>query len=452
MRTSRALWMVIVIALASRGGSSSRSAPTTTTTTFGQSTTSGPPAPITVPAAPSTDPGSNELSLRYGTVRERNVSPGADGRDVTRAVEGANQFALDTYRLIAAEHTGENLVLGPYTMMTALGMTYASAAGGTAAEMAAVLHADLPADRWHEAINAYDLTLESRTAGTPVGWDAASKVWVEAGLPLEPAFLDILTGRYGSPVAEANFAGQPDVERTTINQWVDEQTRQRIPELFPPATIDVDTRLVLVNAVALDAPWEFPFDPARTRDGPFRGADGSTAMVPTMHYDDFLPTARGDGWQAVELPYAGGALSMVVIVAADLGAFEVGFDAARLAEVIGALRDGGLHLSMPKFTARTHLALNDTLSALGMPSAFSGDADFSGITGTKGLSIATVEHEAFIEIDEQGTRAAAATGVAIAVSHGPTVTIDRPFLYVVRDRGAGTVLFVGRIADPTITA
>lgn len=411
-------------------------------------------AAVTTPssAADATPPSAaadGGLALRYGTVTERNVSPGADGRDVNQAIGGANAFSLDVYRAIAAQTAGENVVLGPYTMVNALGMTYAGAAGQTADEMAAVLHADLPADRWHVALNAYDLTLDSRTAGTPVEWNAANKVWVQEGLPLLPPFLDTLTGAYGSPVAEADFITDAEAERAVINGWVDEQTRERIPEMLPEGILTSLTRLVLVNAVALDAPWEFPFDPSSTRDTPFQLADGTLADVPTMHYDEYLPTAFGEGWQAVELPYSGGALSMVVVMPNDLAAFEAAFDAARLAEVTSALNDGGIHLSIPKFTARTHITLNDTLIALGMPSAFDpATADLSGMTGSTGLYISTVEHEAFIEVDEEGTRAAAATGAVIAVSHGPTVTIDRPFLYVIRDRGAGTVLFVGRVLDP----
>jgi serpin B len=156
--------------------------------------------------------------------------------------------------------------------------------------------------------------------------------------------------------------------------------------------------------------------------------------------------------QAVELPYGGGALSMVVIVPTDLAAFEAGLSTETLRTVLAAIADGGIHLTMPKWSARTHLTLNETQQSLGVVSAFGGTADFSGIVDGGGLWLDQVEHEAFVDVDEQGTRAAAATGGEMAASHGPTVTVDRPFLYVIRDRGAGTILFIGRVADPTIAA
>ena len=208
--------------------------------------------------------------------------------------------------------------------------------------------------------------------------------------------------------------------------------------------------MVLVDAVAMDAPWEFPFDVAATRIEPFTLADGTTVQVPTMHYDEYLPSLWRDGLQAVEVPYGGGALSMVVIVPADLASFEAELTTESLAAVIDGIDDGGIHLSLPKWTARTHVRLDDTLSALGMPTAFGGEADFSGMVEGGGLFLDQVEHEAVIEVDEQGTRAAAATGGEMASSHGPTIEVDRPYLYVIRDSGAGTILFIGRVTDPTL--
>ena len=169
-----------------------------------------------------------------------------------------------------------------------------------------------------------------------------------------------------------------------------------------------------------------------------------------MHYDEFLPSAWTEEYQAVELPYGGGALSMIVIMPNDLAEFEANVDdRVALNEVFDSITDGGIHLSIPKWSARTHLTLNDTLAAMGMPTAFGAGADFSGMVDGGGLWLDLVEHEAFIEVDEQGTRAAAATGGAMADSHGPTIEINRPYLYVIRDQGAGTILFIGRVTDPT---
>jgi serpin B len=169
-----------------------------------------------------------------------------------------------------------------------------------------------------------------------------------------------------------------------------------------------------------------------------------------MHYDEFLPSLWREDLQAVEVPYGGGALSMVVIVPNDLEAFESELTSESLTAVIDAIDDGGIHLSLPRWTARTHVQLNEILSDLGMPTAFSPAADFSGMVEGGGLWLDQVEHEAVIEVDEEGTRAAAATGGEMAASHGPTVAVDRPYLYVIRDRGSGAILFIGRVLDPTV--
>jgi serpin B len=315
--------------------------------------------------------------------------------------------------------------------------------------MANVLHVGDVAD-WQEGINAYDLTLDARTAGSPTTWSAANKVWTQPGLALRDDYLDVLTGVYGSPLAEADFTGDADGERQVINTWVEQNTDDLIPELFPDGSLDPTAVMVLVNAVALDAPWEFPFDPADTSDEPFTRGDGTRVNVPTMHYGEYLPSAVTPDYQAVELPYGGGALSMVVVQPNDLSSFEANLDAETLDGVFSSITDGGIHLSLPKWSARTHLTLNDTLAALGMPTAFGGGADFSGMVDGGGIWLDRVEHEAYIEVDEQGTRAAAATGGAMDGSHGPTITINQPYLYIIRDQGAGTVLFIGRVTDPTI--
>ncbi len=403
-----------------------------------------------VTTEPSEDISDEALPLRFGALSERSVDGGADGRNATAAIAGMNEFAVDLYRAVAADEAG-NTVVSPYSVTFALGMIYAGARGQTATEMADVLHVgDLEPEAWHEGINAYDLTLDARTVGSPTVWTAANKVWTQPGLALLDDYLDVLTGAYGSPLAEADFGADPEAMRNLVNGWVEERTNDLIPELFPPASFDGSTQMVLVNAVALDAPWEFPFDPAATRTEPFTRADGSTVNVPMMHYDEFLPSAWTEDALAVEVPYGGGALSMVVIVPNDLAAFESELTTESLAAVIDGITDGGIHLSLPKWTARTHVQLNDVLTGLGMPAAFGGGADFSGMTEGGGLFLDQVEHEAVVEVDEQGTRAAAATGGEMADSHGPTIEVNRPFLYLIRDRGAGTILFIGRVTDPAV--
>lgn len=436
-----AILACVSLAAASACGSGDDQATSTVPTTA-----TGPTVPGSEPVADG-ESQADGLSLRYGNLTERSIDIDADGGNTTAAVVGMNEFAADLYTSVASSEPG-NVVVSPYSVTFTLSMIYAGAQGATATEMADVLHAaDVPG--WQEGINAYDLTLDARTAGSPTTWSAANKVWTQPGLALRDDYLDVLTGVYGSPLAEANFDTDADGERQLINGWVEDNTNDLIPELFPEGSLDASTAMVLVNAVALDAPWEFPFDPAATRDEAFTRADGSTVNVATMHYDEYLPSASTEAYQVVELPYGGGALSMIVIMPNDLAKFEASLTTESLNEVFDSITDGGIHLSIPKWSARTHLTLNDTLAALGMPTAFGAGADFSGMVDGGGLRLDLVEHEAFIEVDEQGTRAAAATGGAMAASHGPTIEINRPYLYVIRDQGAGTILFIGRVNDPT---
>jgi serpin B len=253
------------------------------------------------------------------------------------------------------------------------------------------------------------------------------------------------------------FRADPDGERRRINRTVADQTAGRITDLFPSGSIDEDSRLVLTNALYLKAAWAREFPRERTVDAPFTRADGSTVTVPMMHNepgDDeggMLGYAEGPGYQAVTLPYKGGKLAFTVIVPASAEALKGKGVAALLAEI----RPAHVTLAMPRFTAGSAMDLRDTLTAAGMPDAFSSAADFSGITDDTGLYLGSVRHKTFVKVDEEGTEAAAATGVDAKAVSAPvphTVTVDRPFLFVITDTANGAPLFLGRIGDPTAGA
>ncbi len=384
-------------------------------------------------------------ALLYGDVTDRVVDQQGEGALVSSVVESINEFAFDLHRELAAAEGG-NLVSSPYSIASALGMVYAGAAGETEQELAAALHiSDDVGQRWHEGRNLLDLTLIDRTRDTDTDWLSANRVWFADGLSIEASFLDVLTGHYGAPAMQHRF---DDDGREMINEWVDEQTNGRVGELFGPGSLTADTQMVLVNAVTLDAPWELKFDPEATTAGPFRGLDGLQRQVPLMRYGKYLPSAVTNELEVVELPYAGGELSMIVMVPSNFSEFEASLDAARFDEILGSIRRNGIHLSMPRWTATTDVDLREHLAALGVEHAFS-DADFSPIFGESGPWLDDVLHEATIEVDENGTRAAAATGAEFLGSHGPTINVDRPFVYAVVDRGPGTILFLGRMVDPT---
>jgi serpin B len=379
----------------------------------------------------------------YGELQERDTKPKVAGRDLTQLVEGNTVFALEMYANLAGANSGKNVAIGPYSISQAMAMLYAGARGVTATEMREALHFEIDPGRFHQTFNGLGLELLSRDGDITLR--IANQLWAKTGFQPPNEFLDVMTRDYDAPLAVLDFAGDPEGARKRINQWVASATEEKIVELFPAGTIAGNTVLVLANAMYMDAPWKYQFDAKRTRSSAFTLLDGSKAMVDMMSYDEFLPSASGPGWQAVELPYRGDEVSMIAVVPDDFKAFEAALSPARLSEIISAIRDGGIHLSFPRFTFSFHASLVESFKALGAPSLFDG-ADLSGIGD--GLKVAAIEHEAYIQVDEEGTKAAAATGVAIADSHGPTIDFDRPFFFFIIDRPTRSLLFLGRVLDP----
>jgi serpin B len=359
--------------------------------------------------------------------------------DTAALVSAADAFGLD---LLTAPTLANrpNLVVSPMSVSLALQMIGAGAAGETAAQMTKVLH--LP-DGVRPRLPEFGQT-DLKVSNT---------VWAQQGLELKPAYRDTLRTRFGTTLHETDFMDDPTGARRQINQTVADQTAGKITDLFPPETIDEDTVLVLTNALYLKAAWaqEFPRD--RTANAPFTRGDGSKVTVPMMHNDLSeevdLGYAEGPGYQAVTLPYRGGELAFTVIVPAAMDAVR----AKGIAAILDEVRPAPVDLAMPRFTTRSAMNLAETLKAAGMPAAFSGDtADFSGITDDADLYISSVQHKTFVQVDEEGTEAAAATGVeakATSAQQVHTVTVDRPFLFVITDTATGAPLFLGRIDDPT---
>lgn len=268
--------------------------------------------------------------------------------------------------------------------------------------------------------------------------------------------MQALAADYGAGMQVVDFVADAEAAQRAINAWVAEQTRDRIPELIPTGVLDQLTRLVLTNAIYFKAPWQSRFFEEQTAEAPFHRLDGSQVSAPFMAQRTRFRYASGAGYQAVELPYEGRELAMAVIVpdAGSFGEFERGLTAERLAEVLEKLEPAEVQLRFPRFEFRTQASLSQVLSALGMPIAFTEEADFSGMSEQgRDLLISEVLHEAFIAVDEEGTEAAAATAVDVAVEALPPepveLTVDRPFLFLIRDAETGVVLFLGRVVDPT---
>jgi serpin B len=392
---------------------------------------------------------------------ERVSAPQVSDEAMSELVAGNSAFALDLYSRLVEDQGDQNLFYSPYSISLALAMTYAGARGETEAQMADALHYTLPQAELHPAFNALDQTLESRGEGAEGKDDEgfrlniANAIWGQEGYSFLDAFLDTLAENYGAGLRVLDFAAAPEKARVRINDWVSERTEGKIEELIPEGMIGPMTRLVLTNAIYFNAAWAEPFDEENTQDGPFHLLDGGEVTVPLMRQTASFGYAAGDGYQAVELPYDGRELSMVILLPEEgaFASFEGALDAERLAGIVEDLGREQVALTMPRFEFRSGFSVNDALQALGMTDAFSGAADFSGMTGSPDLFISSVIHKAFVSVDEEGTEAAAATAVVMVESAMPgepvEVTVDRPFIFTIRDIETGAVLFVGRVVDPS---
>jgi len=390
---------------------------------------------------------------------ERITSPDVSTSEQASLVEGNSAFAFDLYQALKEE--GGNLFYSPYSISLALAMTYAGARGETAQQMADTLQFLLEQDRLHPAFNWLDAELAKRGEGA-AGKDGegfrlniVNAIWGQKDYEFLTEFLDVLAENYGAGLRILDFITETEKSRLTINKWVYDQTEKRIEDLIPQGAIGQLTRLVLTNAIYFNAAWAYPFDEHMTADGLFYLLDGGQVSTPMMKQTESFGYTEGEGYQAVELPYDGGELSMVILLpeAGDFKAFETGLQSQQISDIISSLRATEVALTMPQFEFDSEFSLKDTLAEMGMPVAFSGAADFSGMTGESELFISDVVHKAFVAVDEAGTEAAAATAVIMELTAVPElpveVTIDRPFIFLIRDIETGAILFLGRVMNPS---
>jgi serpin B len=390
---------------------------------------------------------------------QRVTSPDTPPNDIQTLVDNNNAFAFDLYRSLHADAQGGNLIYSPYSISLALAMTYAGAGGETESQMAQTLHF-LPQDQLHPAFNALDLQLAERGKASsedqaPLQLKIANAVWAEQTYPFLQSFLDTIGLNYGAGIRLGDFINQYEAVRREINDWVSDQTEGRIKDLIPEGVLDSDTRMALVNAIYFKADWLNPFEADSTHDAPFHLLDGSEVTVPMMNQDAFIPYAKGDGWQAIELAYAGEMAAMDILVPDEDSFEEVesSLDYETASAILSNLQPTSVALALPKFKFESEFGLADQLKALGMADAFDPDkADFSGMSDRNDLYISAVLHKAFVAVDEKGTEAAAATAVIVGVTSAPafdvTMTIDRPFIFLIRDIPTGQILFVGRVLNP----
>ncbi len=363
-----------------------------------------------------------------------------------------NAFAFDLMRHIPFDDN--NLVISPFSISTALAMTYVGASGETRDEMAKIMRFDPDQQRFHPAYGAYMAALKELAADN-VDLNIANSLWAHENYHFLETFFETVNRYYHSEVFQVDFMQDREQIRQDINQWVYDETREKIEDLIAPNVLTPDTRLVLVNAIHFWGSWLKEFDKDRTRPDNFRLRGRQTVRADFMHRVDTLPYFADDMMQVLEIPYAGGDFSMLLVLPAegiDIEETERKMDAEFYAGLIGQLSDKALHIYIPRFEAETKLNLEDLLVEMGMVKPFSRDADFSGMTGDRELNIDQVIHQAVIEVNEEGTEAAAATAVVIvrtAVPEQPTVfRANRPFLFFVKDNVNQSILFNGRVMRP----
>lgn len=380
------------------------------------------------------------------------------------AASAIQDLSVDLYRSLAKNEPHQvNLVFSPYSIMMALAMARAGARGVNAAEMDAVLHAPKPTpqslDSGLNALNSHIASVCTEQSGDGSErprLDVANSLWAQRGFAIEPKFLETLATYYGAGLNIVDFMNAPESARQEINRWVSKRTNEKIPELLAKGVITPLTALVLANALYLKATWEFPFNPKSTKPDLFTTDSGKTITVPMMTGPgaDLGYLSRDDCF-AVDLPYVGHQLAMAVIVPTRtrLIEWEASLTGTALTQLLTGFSQVRAQVRMPSWTFRLPADLGDILKSLGMSTAFTGNADFTGITRQTRLQISKVVHETFISVDEKGTEAASATAVIIDRTSLPmTLTIDRPFLYVIHDLAYGTPLFVGKVGDPTLSA
>ena len=372
----------------------------------------------------------------------------------SRIMPGMNAFTTDAYKQLARGDA--NLILSPFNIATALSMASAGARGQTAKEIQAVLH--LHYDPTYDSalgVLLADLTKAGNTGGNEL--HTANRLWVQKGFAIQPAFENTLTNNYRAALTALDFIANPEAARSQINRWTEEQTKDKIKNLFPAGSLDAQTRLVLTSAIYFYGKWQDPFIPSRTQSAPFVLPTGATTQANFMNQTAHFGYADTSSAEVLEMRYAGTGLAFDVLLPKTLTGFpdlEKSLTLENLTGWLGNLTTRNVQVSLPKFRAESEFSLHNALSTMGMPTAFTDKADFSDIDPKRGLAISEVVHKAFVDVSEQGTEAAAATGITMRATairmpeQAVVFRADHPFIFLIRDTSTGVILFIGHLMNP----
>ncbi len=410
-------------------------------------------------AACSSDSGNSGQTVARSALA-RDMAPQVSDEELAAVVSGNTEFALKLFPLLD-ENPNNNTFFSPHSITQAFALLAPGARGTTLSEIERVLSFPLPQDRLNPTFNKLDLLLAGKTTGVVLSGGLqmpklsnANAVWGQQGFAILPAYLDTLAVNFGAELHIVDFINSTEASRQTINSWVEEQTNKRIKDLIPSGRVSTDTRFVLTNAVWFKANWALQFPKNGTRDRAFINRDGSSSSVPFMQQVFMVPYAHVAGCQAVDIPYAGHDLSMLVLMP-DAGTpdeFLASLTPSILSDITNQLTTKMIDFSMPKFTFTKAASLVESLQSLGMAEVFDRiRSDLSGIDGRRALYVAGVFHKAFIGVDEDGTEATAATAIVAEPPSVPSpelaLTVDHPFIFLIRDRQTGWILFMGKVVS-----
>lgn len=389
-------------------------------------------------------------------------SPSQQSASLDTVIDANNAFAFDLYQELTGdpEYRDSNIFFSPSSISTALAITYEGARGQTAEQIRSVFH--FPDNQSVLRHGYIDLIARINSESNAYTLRTANALWAEQTYPFVTDYINTAERNYDAKTTNLDFVHHPEESRVTINQWVEDQTEDRIKDLIPPGEINPNTALVITNAIYFKGTWVKQFDPALTRDAEFLTGSGATVQVPMMQRTDDAAVFRyveNGSFQVLEMPYESGdgtELSMLVLLPKDgsLDTFEKSLDAGTLQEIQKSLEYKIVRVYFPKLKMETKYFLPRTLSGMGMPTAFTAGADFSGMDGSRDLFITNVIHQAFVEVNEEGTEAAAATAVIMGKGAAPLkekipiFRADHPFIFFIQDNETGNILFMGRVSNP----
>lgn len=381
---------------------------------------------------------------------------GATKEGIAEIINANNQFALEFYSNLRQNEKG-NIFFSPYSVSTALSMVYEGARGQTAKEIQSVFHLPEDADLRRSSIAAIYNQLNKKDAKYKL--NTANALWMQKDYQLLQDYLAAVERYYAGKAANVDFRGATEEARKTINNWVEEKTNNKIKDLFPRGSLNPLTRLVLTNAVYFKGNWVKQFDKSQTKEEDFKVGDDKTIKTQMMSRTDKeskFGYAETKDLQILEMPYEGKDLSMLVFLPKnnDLESLEKLLTPEKLSQWKKEIKEKRVNVYLPKFTFNTKYTLNENLANMGMPRAFTDQADFSGINGGKDLYIQLVVHQAFVDVNEEGTEAAAATGISVGItSVGPIIPefrADHPFIFLIQEKETGNILFMGRVVNPSV--